>query len=94
LLRLRDHWHAMAPSIGTRLRDVSGNRDFDLNLDGMAHYGLLPDFLQDMRNVGVTHNEMRALESSAEDYIQTWERAEQHRLPRFATVGRQLVENS
>ena len=37
------------------VRDKAGpRRDFDINIDGMAHYGMLPDFLQDLRNVGLT----------------------------------------
>ena len=26
-------------------------REFDYNLDGLAHYGMLPDLLQDLKNV-------------------------------------------
>lgn len=30
-------------------RQISGNRVFDFNQDGMAHYGMLADHLQDVR---------------------------------------------
>lgn len=66
------------------LRSQLGNRDFDVNLDGLAHYGMLPDFLQDVHNqlAGTESNrpdavrDLRALFRSAEDYIVTWERVE------------------
>ena len=31
-----------------------GNRDFDINIDGVAHVGMLPDFIQDLFNIGMT----------------------------------------
>lgn len=51
-----------------------GSRTFDLNLDGVAHYGMLPDFLQDLRNVGVTADALEPLYRSAGAYIRLWER--------------------
>lgn len=59
-------------------RQVSGNRTFDLNQDGMAHYGLLPDLManyaQWMRESG--RPEMyESMMNSAESYLQMWERA-------------------
>jgi hypothetical protein len=47
-------------------------RDFDVNLDGMAHYGMLPDFLQDLRNVGLSTEDLAPLFRSAYDYVQMW----------------------
>jgi microsomal dipeptidase-like Zn-dependent dipeptidase len=52
------------------------DRDFDVNLEGMAHYGLLPDFLQDVKNVGMDEEHLARLFMGAEDYIEMWERAE------------------
>lgn len=52
-------------------------RDFDINMDGMAHYGMLPDFLQDLWNIGMPEDAMQTLYHSAEDYISVWERCEQ-----------------
>lgn len=49
-------------------------RDFDYNLDGLAHYGMLPDMLQDMKNVGLPAARFTAFFASAERYIQVWER--------------------
>jgi microsomal dipeptidase-like Zn-dependent dipeptidase len=52
-----------------------GRRTFDFNVDGLAHYGLLPDLLQDLKNIGVGTREFEALFSSAEAYVATWERS-------------------
>lgn len=61
-------------------RNHAGNRDFDVNLDGLAHYGLLPDFLQDVSNqlrrgAGPV-KDLQALFRSADAYVKTWERVE------------------
>jgi len=44
--------------------------EFDEN--GLAHIGLLPDLLRDLKNLGV---DTSGLESSAETFIRMWERA-------------------
>jgi microsomal dipeptidase-like Zn-dependent dipeptidase len=49
-------------------------RTFDYNVDGFAHYGLLPDLLQDLKNIGLGTREFEALFSSAEAYIGMWEK--------------------
>ena len=61
----------------------SGNRYFDINQDGMAHYGLMPDMIESMR-VNLPKDEngeprteiLDALFNGAEAYLQMWERAE------------------
>jgi hypothetical protein len=53
----------------------TGNRDWDFNTDGMAHYGLMPDFLQDLTNIGLSKDAMAPLFKSAEDYIRMWEKS-------------------
>jgi hypothetical protein len=60
-------------------RFVLGVRDYDINTDGVAHIGMLPDFLQDLRNVGVSAEAVRGLFRSAEDYVSMWERIEEAR---------------
>src|SRR5262245_3682692 len=55
-------------------RERSGNRTFDLNTDGVAHYGLIPDLLADMQQYG-GGPAMRSLFRSAEAYLRTWELA-------------------
>jgi hypothetical protein len=52
-----------------------GSRTYSVNTDGLAHYGMLPDVLQDTRNVGLPEDRMAPLFRSAEDYIQMWEKA-------------------
>lgn len=56
-------------------KQVSGNRVFDLNQDGIAHYGLVADHLQDIREQASTRI-YESVMSSAEAYLQMWERAE------------------
>jgi hypothetical protein len=53
---------------------VTGNRTFDLNYDGLAQYGMLPDLLQDTRVVGMTSEQLGPLFQGAEALIQTWEK--------------------
>jgi microsomal dipeptidase-like Zn-dependent dipeptidase len=69
-------WKAMDGPNAPLVRSTAGRRDFDINLDGVAHYGLLPDFLQELKNIGLTNEEMAPLFRSAEDYIQVWERCD------------------
>lgn len=52
-----------------------GRRTFDFNVDGFAHYGLLPDLLQDLKNVGLPAAAFESLFSSAEAYVAMWEKA-------------------
>jgi hypothetical protein len=56
-------------------KQVAGNRTFDLNKDGIAHYGMIADHIQDIR-VRATPRVYNALMNSAEAYLQMWERAE------------------
>ena len=50
-------------------------RDFDFNIDGLAHYGMVPDMLQDVKNVGMGGKPMEMLFNGAETYIRMWEKA-------------------
>jgi hypothetical protein len=55
-------------------RQVSGERVFDLNVDGVAHYGLYPDWFHDLGQLAgpaITAD----LERGVEAYLQLWERA-------------------
>lgn len=65
---------------GTRLpmnMSTVNGRQFDFNTEGMAHFGLFPDFIADLQSLGVTDTEFGPLFRSAEGYIQMWSRAEQ-----------------
>jgi len=47
----------------------------DYNLLGMQTYGLLPDFIQDAKNVGIGNKAIEALFNSADRYIRMWDKA-------------------
>ncbi len=71
-------WHAMQGDNPPLVRYMAGpRRDFDINLDGLAHYGLLPDFLQDMRNQGLDVQDFAPLFRSANDYVEVWAKCEE-----------------
>jgi microsomal dipeptidase-like Zn-dependent dipeptidase len=55
-------------------REQTGTRTFDLNTDGVAHYGLIPDLLADMQQHG-GGPELRSLFRSAEAYLRMWQLA-------------------
>jgi hypothetical protein len=60
-------------------RERSGRRTFDLNRDGVAHYGLIPDLLADTGHAPGGRRALSLLFSSAEAYLETWQRALSHR---------------
>jgi microsomal dipeptidase-like Zn-dependent dipeptidase len=59
------------------------HRCFDFNTEGFSHYGMLPDMLQDLRNLGLRSSDFEALFNSAEGYLETWEKAESLAVPEF-----------
>ena len=56
-------------------RQVTGQRTFDYNKEGVAHYGLYADWLADLRRTG-GQQMAREMNRGAEAYLQMWERAE------------------
>jgi microsomal dipeptidase-like Zn-dependent dipeptidase len=56
-------------------RQRTGTRTFDLNVDGVAHYGLLPDLLADVQRRKQGRKALGLLFHSADAYLRTWERA-------------------
>jgi hypothetical protein len=52
----------------------SGQRVYDINVDGVAHYGLFPDWVEDLRRIG-GQEPVGDLGRGAEAYLQMWERA-------------------
>jgi hypothetical protein len=71
-------WEKMQGDNPPLVRSKAGStRDFDINLDGMAHYGMLPDLLQDIRNTGLTAEDLAPLFRSAYDYVQMWDTCQQ-----------------
>jgi len=69
-------WDRMNGSNVPLRKRVDGRRDWDINIDGIAHYGMLPDFFQDVHNTGLGGSDLQPLFNSAEDYIQMWKKAE------------------
>src|SRR5438270_1337356 len=60
----------------TLTKCVTGVKTWDFNVEGMAHYGLFPDFIQSCRQVGMTTAEQNAFFSSAERFARMWEKCE------------------
>ena len=52
----------------------SGSRVYDINADGVAHYGLYPDWIEDLR-VLAGDEIIQDMERGPEAYLQMWERA-------------------
>ncbi len=57
-------------------RAVSGERVWDVNADGMAHYGMLPDLICRWRAEGMREASLAPLFRSTQGYIETLARAE------------------
>ncbi|RKT03404.1 membrane dipeptidase (peptidase family M19) [Streptomyces sp. 3211.6] len=58
-------------------RQTAGQRTWDLNTDGAAHYGLVPDWIEDIRLVG-GQDVVDDLFRGAESYLTTWGASEKH----------------
>ncbi|MET3962182.1 hypothetical protein ABIE44_002116 [Marmoricola sp. OAE513] len=55
-------------------KQVSGKRTYDINKDGVAHYGMYPDWLQDLKMIAGP-SIVKDMYRGSEAYLQTWERA-------------------
>jgi hypothetical protein len=53
----------------------SGTRTYDINTDGVDHYGLYPDWIEDLRKVAGPQI-VEDLANGAEAYLEMWERAD------------------
>ena len=60
-------------------RQQTGTRKFDLNSDGVAHYGLIPDLLAQVQTEKHGREALGLLHHAAEAYLETWHRAEHTR---------------
>jgi hypothetical protein len=58
-------------------RQTTGERTWDVNVDGVAHYGLVPDYVEDLRLVG-GQDVIDDLSRGPETYLRTWAAAEAH----------------
>ncbi len=56
-------------------RQRSGTRVYDINTDGVDHYGLYPDWIEDLRKVA-GQQIVTDMANGAEAYLQMWARAE------------------
>jgi microsomal dipeptidase-like Zn-dependent dipeptidase len=54
---------------------TSGERVYDINVDGVAHYGLYPDWIEDLR-MQAGDRIIRDMGRGAEAYLEMWERAD------------------
>lgn len=61
-------------------RQRMGERTWDVNKDGMAHYGLMPDWIEDIRKVAGDEI-VQDLVGGAESYLRTWRAAERFQAP-------------
>jgi hypothetical protein len=52
----------------------SGSRVYDINTDGVAHYGLYPDWIEDLRRIAGDEI-VEDMARGPEAYLQMWERA-------------------
>jgi microsomal dipeptidase-like Zn-dependent dipeptidase len=65
------------PGFGTFQKQVSGQRTFDYNVDGLAHIGLYPDFIADLLvQTDVPGVNIEPLMRSAAEFVATWRRAQ------------------
>lgn len=57
----------------------TAGKSWNYNFDGMAHVGLYPDYLQDLKNLGMTNVERGRLFIGAEYFAQMWEKCERQK---------------
>lgn len=65
----------------------TGQRVFDYNEDGLANVGMLPDFVEDLKKIGLTNADLAPLFGSAEAYIRIWEKADDRTPPVIACAA-------
>ncbi|MFF9628320.1 discoidin domain-containing protein [Streptomyces fradiae] len=58
-------------------RQTTGERTWDVNTDGAAHHGLVPDWLEDVRVTG-GQDVVDDLLLGAESYLRTWAASQRH----------------
>ncbi|MGW7417393.1 galactose-binding domain-containing protein [Streptomyces sp. NPDC054863] len=59
-------------------KQTTGERTWDFNTSGAAHYGMVPDWIEDIRTVG-GQEVVDDLFTGAESYLRTWGNSERHR---------------
>ncbi|MFZ3468816.1 discoidin domain-containing protein [Streptomyces sp. 4.24] len=68
-------------------KQTTGQRTWDLNTDGASHYGLVPDWIEDIRIVG-GQGVVDDLFKGAESYLRTWGASEEHKAGVNLAAGR------
>jgi microsomal dipeptidase-like Zn-dependent dipeptidase len=53
-----------------------GNKKWDYNTDGVAHYGLFPEFIMDIKTLSSGEDAMKIFNKSPEYFAQMWEKCE------------------
>ncbi|MEV6520363.1 discoidin domain-containing protein [Longispora sp. NPDC051575] len=74
-----------------RLR--TGDRVWDVNVDGAAHYGLIPDWIEDVRMVG-GQAVIDDMARGAESYLRTWAATAAHGLGTNLAAGKPATASS
>ncbi|MEW1911833.1 discoidin domain-containing protein [Kitasatospora sp. NPDC085895] len=74
-------------------RQVTGDRIWDYNKDGMAHDGLVPDWIEQMRLSG-GQDVVDDLMHGAQSYLDTWKATEGHRPGTDLAAGRAAAASS
>lgn len=58
---------------------TTGNKTWDINQDGFAHYGLFPDYIESWKLAGMESTEFESFMHSAEHFTQMWEKCERRK---------------
>ncbi len=74
-------------------RQVSGERTWDVNTDGGAHVGLIPDWLEDVRHLGGDAL-LGEVFHSAQSYLDTWARTQGYQQPTNLATGARATASS
>ncbi|PAZ13688.1 hypothetical protein CLM62_23480 [Streptomyces sp. SA15] len=74
-------------------RQTTGERTWDYNTDGAAHAGMIPDWIEDIRNVG-GQGVVDDLFRGAESYLDTWGGTERHQAAANLAEGASAAASS
>lgn len=70
-----------------------GNRIYDMNYDGVAHYGMLPDLIADLQALGIKRYDLEPFLNSAKEFVVMWDKAIQNKLTkRYKIFGFIIVK--
>ncbi|MCF2530982.1 galactose-binding domain-containing protein [Yinghuangia soli] len=75
-------------------RQVTGRRTWDINTDGAAHNGLVPDWIEQIRLTPGGPGVVDELSRGAESYLTTWKATEQHEVGVNLAAGRPASASS